>query len=91
MLINCTSIGFGDQESKSPLNERQVVQIKDSAVIFDIIYQPLKTKLLEMASNRGISTLNGLAMNLKQAVLAYEYTVESNKNQNDINNVMSQV
>jgi shikimate dehydrogenase len=91
VLINCTSIGFGNQESKSPLNERQIAQIKDSAVIFDIIYQPLKTKLLEMARNRGISTLNGLAMNLEQAVLAYEYTVESNKNKNDINNVMSQV
>jgi shikimate dehydrogenase len=91
VLINCTSIGFGDQESKSPLNERQIAQIRNSAVIFDIIYQPLKTKLLEMASNRGISTLNGLAMNLKQAVLAYEYTVESDKNQNDINNAMSQI
>ena len=60
-------------------------------MIFDIIYQPLKTQLLEMANKRGIATLNGLAMNLKQAVLAYEYTVKSNKNQNDINNVMSQV
>ena len=73
VLINCTSIGFGEQESNSPLNERQIAQIKDSAVIFDIIYQPLKTQLLEMASNKGIATLNGLAMNLEQAVLAYVY------------------
>ncbi len=73
VLINCTSIGFGDQESKSPLSESQIAQIKDSAVIFDIIYQPLKTKLLKMASDSGISVFNGLRMNLEQAVLAYVY------------------
>ena len=73
VFINCTSIGFSEQESNSPLNEQQITQIKHSAVIFDIIYQPLKTHLLEMASNKGISTLNGLQMNLEQAVLAYVY------------------
>jgi len=88
VLINCTSIGFGDQESKSPLNEQQIAQIKDSAVIFDIIYQPLKTKLLEMAGNRGISTLNGLAMNLEQAVLAYKYAVKTCNNLDEIRKIM---
>jgi shikimate dehydrogenase len=90
VLINCSSIGFGDQESKSPLDERQIAQIKDSAVIFDIIYQPLETKLLKMTRERGISTLNGLAMNLEQAVLAYEYTVGKNT-PNNIRSIMLKI
>jgi shikimate dehydrogenase len=88
VIINCTSIGFGDQESKSPLNEKQIAQIKDSAVIFDIIYQPLKTKLLEMAGNRSISTFNGLTMNLEQAVLAYKYAVNSYNGLDEIRKIM---
>jgi len=91
VIINCTSIGFGDQKSKSPLSAGQIDQVKDSAVVFDIIYQPLKTKLLEMTSRRGIGVLNGLKMNLEQAVLAYRYVVDSSMNQNEIRNVMSQV
>ena len=73
VLINCTSIGFGEQELHSPLNEYQIKNFKHSAIIFDIIYQPLKTQLIEMANKIGVSSLNGLAMNLEQAVLAFCY------------------
>jgi shikimate dehydrogenase len=90
IVVNCTSVGFGDQEFKSPLNERQIVQIKNSAIVYDIIYQPLKTKLLEMVNNRGVSTLNGLAMNLEQAVLAYTYCSKVNS-LNRIRKIMGQV
>ena len=73
MLIDRASIGFGAQESNSSLNRRQITQIKDSAVIFDIISQPLTTQLLEMASNKGISKLNALAMKLEQTALVFLY------------------
>jgi shikimate dehydrogenase len=73
VLINCTSIGFGDQELNSPLSQDQIQKMKNSAVVFDIIYQPLNTKLLKKARQTKISTLNGLTMNLEQAVLAFAY------------------
>ena len=91
VVVNCTSVGFGNQEMVSPLNEKQIAHLKKATIVFDIIYQPLKTKLLEIASNSGISTLNGLEMNLEQAVLAYQYAVKSNKNLDKIRKIMSQI
>jgi shikimate dehydrogenase len=91
VIVNCTSVGFGDQEMQSPLSEKKIENLKKSTIVFDIIYQPLKTKLLQIASNRGISTLNGLEMNLEQAVLAYKYAVKPNKGLDVIRKLMSQI
>jgi len=91
VVVNCTSVGFGDQEMESPLSEEQIANLKKSAIVFDIIYKPLKTKLLKIADNMGIATLNGLEMNLEQAVLAYQYAVKSNKNLDEIRKIMSQI
>jgi len=91
VVVNCTSVGFGDQEMESPLSEDEVENLKKTAIVFDIIYQPLKTKLLEIASNSGISTLNGLEMNLEQAVLAYQYAVKPNKGLDMIRKIMAQI
>ena len=46
-------------------------KVKSSATIFDIIYQPQQTMLLKLASCFGLSTFNGLEMNVEQAVLAF--------------------
>ena len=73
VVVNCTSVGFSDQQIDSPLSNIQVGKIKKGAIVFDIIYQPLNTKLLQYAKDVGISAINGLKMNLEQAVLAYAY------------------
>ena len=91
VVVNCTSVGFGDQEMESPLSKEQIANLKKSTIVFDIIYQPLKTKLLEITDNCGLATLNGLEMNLEQAVLAYQYAVKSNKNLDEIRKIMSQI
>jgi shikimate dehydrogenase len=89
IVVNCTSIGFGDQEIESPLNEDQMSNLKSSAIIFDIVYQPLKTKFLQIAEQEGLSIFNGLLMNMEQAVLAYKYTAEPNKELHEIRKIMS--
>jgi shikimate dehydrogenase len=91
VVVNCTSVGFGDQEMQSPLSEEHIENLKKSTIVFDIIYQPLKTKLLEIADNNGISIFNGLEMNLEQAVLAYQYAVKSNNSLDEIRKIMSQI
>ena len=91
VVVNCTSVGYGEQEMESPLSDKQIAKLKKSAIVFDIIYQPLKTKLLEITDNSGLATLNGLEMNLEQAVLAYQYAVKSDKNLDEIRKIMSQI
>lgn len=72
VLINCTSIGF--KEHKSPIETSQFSLLKKCKIIFDVIYQPKNTKLLSLAKKNKIFTLNGLDMNLEQAVLAFKKT-----------------
>lgn len=79
VLVNCSSIGFGKQENESPLNDEQLDMLSNSVSIFDIIYQPEESVLLNRARKRGIPTLNGLKMNLEQAIIAYKYTVQEPK------------
>lgn len=88
-VVNCSSVGFGDQEKESPLNKKQIESLKKSVAIFDIIYQPLNTNLLKIAYSQGLSGLNGLSMNLEQAVLAYKYTVKTNFTIQEIRETMS--
>lgn len=71
VLINTTSVGFRDEKS-SPIKNDYFLSSKLS-LVFDIIYEPLKTNLLAMAEMNQIKTLNGLDMNLQQAVLAFNY------------------
>jgi shikimate dehydrogenase len=91
IVVNCTSVGFGDQEDKSPLSKKEIDVMKKSAIVFDIVYQPIKTKLLEIADNNSISIFNGLEMNMEQAVLAYQYAAAPEKDLDEIRRVMSQI
>jgi shikimate dehydrogenase len=91
VIINCTSIGFGSQESLSPLSKEQVEKLTKSTIIYDIIYQPLETNFLSMSKYQGLSTLNGLSMNLEQAVLAYQYAVDTKSSTEQIRSTMSSI
>jgi shikimate dehydrogenase len=46
--------------------------LNPKTIVFDIIYQPLKTTLLHIAECHGMPILNGLGMNLEQAVIAFQ-------------------
>ena len=67
LLINACSLGMkGQPDLKIDLSP----MAKD-AVVADIVYVPLKTKLLEAAQQRGFKTSDGLDMLLYQAVRGF--------------------
>ena len=75
LIINCTSVGHQDGDQASSLgdnSESLLDAMPDETVIYDIIYQPAETELLRQAKVIGLTTLNGLGMNLDQAVIAFE-------------------
>ncbi len=49
-----------------------VLAAMNDPFVFDIIYQPAQTVLLYLAALLGYRTLNGLPMNLEQAVIAFD-------------------
>lgn len=69
LIIQTTSSGMSPELDHSPL---KVDQLKTGAIVSDIIYNPLQTKLLREAGEKGAVTQNGLGMFINQAALAFE-------------------
>ena len=74
LLINTTSVGHKESVNITPVPALQLAKAKKTMVVYDIIYDPVKTVLLRDSEKVGLQTINGLRMNLIQAVLAYSYT-----------------
>ena len=74
LLINATSVGHVESIHKTPVPAKLLAKAKKNLVVYDIIYDPIKTTLLKDSEEKGLKTINGLRMNLIQAVLAYSYT-----------------
>ena len=88
-LINATSIGHVESIDKTPVPIKFLATAKNTMVVYDIIYDPLKTTLLKNSEGIGLKTINGLRMNLIQAVLAYRYTNPTTLSNEEIYNVMN--
>lgn len=90
LLINTTSVGSSLSKKQSPVPMELISKIKKSAIVYDIIYEPKYTELLERANKLGLKTINGLRMNMIQAVLAYGYTNDTALSKSDILQIMSE-
>lgn len=69
ILINATSVGMSPDADKSPV---PADLLKDSLTVFDVIYIPLKTRLLREAEAAGCRTIGGIDMLAWQGVLCFE-------------------
>ena len=69
IVINCTSLGMGDNKHLSPMEDMSVID--DTTAVVDMIYNPAETVFLKNAKDRGAKTLNGLGMLIFQGILAY--------------------
>ena len=69
ILINSTSVGMHPNVNASPIPARM---IKKGAVVFDIVFNPLKTKLLKEAERKGCITIPGLEMLLHGNALQFK-------------------
>lgn len=73
MIVNTTPIGMkGNSADKMPLGLETVSKLPKDTVIYDIIYNPTKTLLLQKAKEFGLETINGLDMLIHQAAKAQE-------------------
>lgn len=88
LVINSTSAGSTSSPDLSPFRLNLLKNAKPKAIMYDIIYDPLKTKLLSASEKIGLKTINGLRMNLIQAVLAYQYTNVTNFSTEEIYTIM---
>ncbi len=71
LIVNCTTVGMshGPDEHGSPLS---AAQIPATAIVNDLVYNPLETPLLKEAAAAGATTLGGLHMLVYQGVLSFQ-------------------
>ena len=69
ILINATSVGMKPNSEVSPVDP---AQLPGYEVVMDIVYAPLKTRLLREAEAAGCICINGLEMLLYQGVAQFE-------------------
>lgn len=69
ILINCTPVGMYPKVEESPVDKSC---LKNNLVVFDIIYNPLDTRLLRYAEERGCKVIPGIEMFLNQAAIQFE-------------------
>ncbi|HLJ40150.1 MAG TPA: shikimate dehydrogenase [Candidatus Acidoferrales bacterium] len=67
-VVNATPVGMHPRVSDSPLEAREL----NCRLVFDTIYRPQRTKLLQLAAGRGIETVSGLEMFLAQGIAQWE-------------------
>ena len=73
ILVNATPVGMkGFAADEQPINNRIIDSLDKSTIVYDIVYNPLTTKLLESAQKRGLRTVEGLDMLLYQAQRAIQ-------------------
>jgi shikimate dehydrogenase len=67
LVVNATSVGMhGSAHRRLPIGA-----LPARAIVTDIVYQPLRTPLLEAAAKRGLRTQGGLGMLLYQGAEAF--------------------
>jgi len=71
LIVNCTTFGMshGPDEKGSPLSS---AQIPPTALVNDLVYNPLETPLLREAARAGASTLGGIQMLVYQGAASFE-------------------
>lgn len=69
VIINATSLGMYPRDGETPFPK---YLLKKRMVVMDIVYQPLQTKLLREAKERGCLTVNGLEMLMRQGAAQFE-------------------
>jgi len=69
ILVNTTSVGMSSNINETPVPAKL---LRPGLVVFDIVYNPIKTRLLKEAEAAGAETVSGVDMFVWQGALAFE-------------------
>jgi 3-dehydroquinate dehydratase / shikimate dehydrogenase len=67
VIINATPIGMGNTRD-CPLKDEEI----KARVVFDMVYDPVETRLLQVARAKGIAVIPGIEMFVHQAARQFE-------------------
>ncbi len=67
VIINATPVGMGNTRD-CPLKDQEI----QAKVVFDMVYDPVETHLLQVARAKGIAVIPGIEMFVQQAARQFE-------------------
>lgn len=70
VIVNCTPIGMHPREGVSVIPAEL---FRDGQAVFDVVYNPIETKLICDAKSRGLIAVSGVEMFINQAAMQFEY------------------
>lgn len=88
VIINTTPVGM------FPNINDQVVELKKLSnvkAVYDVVYNPLTTSLIEEAKSLGLKCGNGLNMLIWQGIKAYELYTDSIVEDKDAQNILNEI
>lgn len=68
IIINTTPLGMSPDINQMPIREELLMK---HHTVFDIVYSPVKTRLLDEAQKRGCICIGGIEMLLNQALMQF--------------------
>jgi len=75
LLVNTTPVGMYPKVDECPIDEDY--KISSKTIVYDLVYNPLETKLLKLASSKGAKAVSGIGMLLRQGALAFSLFTEN--------------
>lgn len=81
LMINCTPVGMFPKIDAMPVTAEALDSVK---YLFDAVYNPRRTMLMNEAEKRGAKVMGGMAMLVLQAVAAHEIWDNSSYKTDDI-------
>lgn len=70
VIVHCTPVGMHPKEDATLVPD---TLFRPGQTFFDIVYNPLETRLLREARAKGLTTISGVEMFINQAVLQFEH------------------
>lgn len=90
LIVNTTSVGLYPNVDETPTDIAD--SFDSSQIVFDLIYNPIKTKFIKLAESKGATTLNGLKMFVVQGARSFEYwtgeTMDTQKVLDELNKIL---
>jgi shikimate dehydrogenase len=70
LIVNCTSAGMEPNEHTTPWPDQ--VAFPANAVLYDLVYKPRLTRLMQQAQAAGARPISGIGMLVEQGAAAFE-------------------
>lgn len=80
VILNATPLGMEGARNVSPLEENEL----RTRIVFDMVYNPVETKLIKMARTKGLHIVTGLEMFVNQGARQFEIWTEKPAPENEM-------